>query len=281
MDNFGELVGQYTSTTGTLQEFVGEFVHSGEETDFIVKEDLLSSYTNWRQLKEPIMQISDLEAAESDVDNILPNAHWRNCLVVEKDGQRGSVTDCWQGWVLTWPGGNRTEPTLITPVTKSTGVTAMYDPAAKYAIYDPAAQYSSLVNVANSNQKDSQSIRQVHACLHYDFEKGYEPGELKHYLESRCTNTSPDDIEELEEAIVAAVKEIKRENVACAKWKVRHVHHEGIIINVFVGNLKETRENSGWLQEKKSFVFDPTPIAANPHHAVGGDGDDDDVLLPA
>lgn len=96
----------------SLRQFASEFVHEDLPESFVVRKDLLDSFTQWRQKRHPnsVMQLADLERASQAVDEVMPSASYRPVLSVTKDGTKGIVHDCWQGQRLTWANGNRTQP---------------------------------------------------------------------------------------------------------------------------------------------------------------------------
>lgn len=203
----------------SLFDFVGEYVKSGSASDFVVRDDIVDSYVAWRQSPDrdlPTMQLTDLVKAQEDSRGVLPFDQYRQVLdVATEDGRRGAVKDCWQGWSLVWPNGNKTLP----------------EPAAD-SRNDPVAEQP-------QEPQEPQGVRfadrNVHACFH--FQQEYEPWQVGQYITKRVTQTYPDDIQHLEEKVKAAIRKLKGQRFcdSSAKWKMQSIEHEGLKYNVFVG----------------------------------------------
>ena len=202
----------------SLADFVQEHVSPAGDTDFLVREDLIESFTEWRKGREPIMQLTDLDHAQQDSYDALPTEAYRPDLVVtNEDGLKGRVTDCWVGWKLDWPDGNRTEPVLV---------------------HEPPPTFPSPPKCVAPNP------RHVHHCFHFSSDKGYDRSQFMTYLNIRATTTFPNDVEGLEEEIKAARQRLIREGpLPHSDWRLDHVSHEGVIYNVFV-TYKEYAQDS-------------------------------------
>ena len=188
----------------SLYDFVDAYVSPSPDGDFVVRNDLVQAYTEWRQAPEndlPTMQLADLNEAERDSYNVLPTDDYKLDLLVKgTEGQRGHVADCWQGWSLSWPGGNKTSPKE-----------------------EPPQQAPSPVYQATD--------RAVHACFH--FNDGYDPSQLTAYIRNRVTDSSPDDLQSLEGLVESTVMDLSVQK-SVAKWVMRTVEHETLKFNIFV-----------------------------------------------
>lgn len=186
----------------SLQEFVNEFVREADPTDFVVKDDLLSSYTQWRQdPSKPLMQIADLERASVVCSDIMPATRYNERMsVLDSSGQKGTVACSWKGLQLTWPGGNKTQP-----------------------VPDDTPE-------AEPERECVQRL--VHACFHFATSE-YDPEQLERHVLNRVTRSSPDDIEHLHEKVRNTLKALGDKPRSGVSWRMDAVEHEGLVYNVF------------------------------------------------
>lgn len=96
-----------------LSVFVGAHVRAAGKEAFVVKEDLLSAFTDWRQKQQPTMQLSELEKARAQLQSALPAADFRPVLKVARGSEQGTFEDCWVRWSLEYEGGHRTLPKRV------------------------------------------------------------------------------------------------------------------------------------------------------------------------
>lgn len=189
----------------SLADFVQEHVFPAENDQFVVRQDLLDAFTQWRQQPEkPIMQLSDLEQANNSIKDALPVQDFKSTLLVAgPEGQKGTLSDCWVGWKMDWPGGNKTQPT-----------------PAKMELSQPLA---------------TPALRRTHFCFHFNTQDGYDRSQLETYIRSRVSKSAPDDIGGLDQELEAAYNRLAaldRRGTAC--WRLESVEHEGLVFNVFV-----------------------------------------------
>ena len=221
----------------SLAEFVSKHVRASEPTDFVVRRDLVQAYTAWRQKRPPVMQMSDLELAERASFNVLPVDSYRTVAeVTTLASGPGQVKDCFVGFFMTWPGGNKTQPTPVVSTDMAGSMTSR-------AVSAPAgADFGELTAgtaVRELTAGTGVREREVHACFHYRAADGYEPGQLTDYVQNRVAISSPDDLDGLEESLRSAVAGLVESlKTSPARWKVRHVRHEGLVYNVFVDALQ-------------------------------------------
>ena len=184
----------------SLADFVQEQVQKASSADFIVKDDLIKSYTQWRQERQPTMQLDDLYKAQQDVDSVLPEEDYHDLLVVNgEDGQTGHVDCAWKGYKLDWPGGNTTQPRLVAP------------------------DFGAL-----------ETGPAVHYAFH--FTNGYDSSQFSNYLQNRVCPTPANALAlqaKLKDTVPALQKSIA--DLDCP-WLMETVTHEGVCYNVFVGS---------------------------------------------
>lgn len=198
----------------SLADFVQEHVFPAQQDEFVVRQDLLDSYTKWRQELQPIMQLTDLDQAQRDSDNVLPPENYNANLIVTNGEEKGSIQDCWVGWKMDYPDGNRTQPTILSNIVDN-----------GMPIFDVTAPVAP---------------RCVHYCFHYDSRREYDPSQLQQYLDIRAATTSPNDIEGLEEALKKAFAQMSTHRPRHSNWRLQHVSHENVTYNVFVAYKEST-----------------------------------------
>lgn len=188
----------------SLADFVQEHVFPAENDNFVVRQDLLDAFTEWRQQPEkPTMQLTDLQEAKDSISEALPSEDFKSTLLVSgPEGQKGTLSDCWVGWKMDWPGGNRTQPT-----------------PAKMELPQSVAQ--------------APALRQTHFCFHFNTRDGYDRSQLEAYIRSRVSKSAPDDIGGLDQALEAAYNRLAVPDIMSC-WRLEHVEHEGLVFNVFV-----------------------------------------------
>lgn len=184
----------------SLEEFAADNLTRGEASDFVVKKDLLDSYTEWRQKRQPTMQLTDLFKAQQDVDLVVPYEDFEAVLTVtHPDGRTGQVDESYHGWRLLWPGGNKTQPELT----------------------------AAPLDVSDSEMTGPA----VHYCFH--FLKGYDRQVLNNYLVNRVSS-SPANVAGLDLALQAAVDDVQRSLKALhSAWSMKTISYEGMRFNVF------------------------------------------------
>lgn len=189
-----------------------------DNDQFLVRKDLLDAFTEWRQQPEkPIMQLTDLQEAKDSIKDALPFEDFKSTLLVSgPEGQKGTLSDCWVGWKMEWPGGNKTQPT----------------PAPAPVELPPSVAHTS-------------ELRRTHFCFHFNTQDGYDGSQLEAYIRSRVSKSAPDDIGGLDEALQATYRRLAvRDHRSLACWRLEHVEHEGLVYNVFVAykdDLNDTR----------------------------------------
>lgn len=184
----------------SLQDFSQDNLIRGQAADFVVKKDLLDSYTEWRQQRQPTMHLTDLYKAQQDMDSVMPLEDFQTVLTVtHPDGRTGQVDESYRGWRLLWPGGNKTQPELT---------------------------------AAPADVLDSENaVPAVHYCFH--FANGYDRKILNNYLVNRVSST-PANAAGLDLALQAAVDDIQRSLKALhSAWSMKTITYEGMRFNVF------------------------------------------------
>lgn len=183
----------------SLADFVDEYVQP-QQSSFVVKQDLINSYTSWRQLQQPTMQLTDLYKAQQEVHDILPNTSFRDVLTVqnEDDGTHAIVDESWQGFSLTFPGGNRVCPRVVYP----------------------------------SDEERHSMTPVVHWSFH--FRKGYSSQPLMHYLTHKVTEGIPSDTKTLAHLLRESVARLQLRSDSCG---VETIFHEGVAYTVFHSSL--------------------------------------------
>lgn len=215
----------------SLADFVHEHVSPAETTDFVVRQDLLDAFTDWRQGREPIMQLKDLEQATADSAHALPrDAFVPTLTVVNDNGTRGALEDCWVGWKMDWAGGDKAQPKMLPP---------------------PHAGPVGFSTVTEPPVPD----RKVHFCFHFNTRDGYDPAQFQQYTSTRVASTAPDDLEGLEEAVKHAFHDLRDQQAT--PWRVKHVFHEGVVFNVFVAYREEPLDI--WSEQASTSDDGPVP----------------------
>lgn len=189
----------------SIADFVQEHVFPAENSQFVVRQDLLDAFTEWRQRPEmmPVMQMSDLEQATSDSRGVLPTEDFRTTLqVADSEGKKGTLSDCWVGWNMDWPNGNKTQPTPVVETSEP--------PVSEWGV-----------------------DRHIHFCFHFNTADGYDRTQLQTYISKRVATTTPDDIQGLDQALEAAYNQLVASNREYP-WRLKHVQHEGLVFTVFV-----------------------------------------------
>ena len=96
-----------------LSSFVAVHVRPVGKDQFVVKEDLLLGFTDWRQKQQPTMQFSELEKAREQLQDALPASDFKPVLKVSRGSEQASFEECWVGWCLDYQGGRRTLPKRV------------------------------------------------------------------------------------------------------------------------------------------------------------------------
>ena len=191
----------------SLRQFVSEFVHEDSPEHFVVRKDLLDSYTQWRQKRFPnsVMQLADLEKAGLDVNKLMPSEAYHQLLTVTKDGAKGLVHDCWQKRRLSWPGGNKTQP------------------------------------IQQTSGPNHAKVADTIWTFHYRFK--YSPQPLTDFLSAKVTS-GPENVSSMHDKLKRACTELsdKGEPWCCAS---KQIGHEGSRYSVILLCSGSSREKEG------------------------------------